>query len=86
MLLCMGATAMADVSGDWIYSVVGTNAIITGYSGAEGAVVIPDTIEGLTVTAIGDSAFYNCTSLHAANFLGNAPATFGTDVFNVHTG
>ena len=36
---------------------------ITGYTGPGGAVTIPRTIEGLPVTAIGDSAFCNCKSL-----------------------
>ena len=32
---------------------------ITGYSGSGGAVTIPDTINGLPVTSIGNSAFFN---------------------------
>jgi hypothetical protein len=32
---------------------------ITGYTGPGGAVVIPDTINGLPVTTIGNNAFYN---------------------------
>lgn len=33
------------------------------------------------VTSIGDRAFSNCTSLPFATFLGNAPSSFGADVF-----
>lgn len=33
------------------------------------------------VTSIGDRAFSNCTSLPFATFLGNAPSSFGVDVF-----
>ncbi len=31
---------------------------ITGYTGSGGAVTIPNTINGLSVTSVGDSAFY----------------------------
>jgi hypothetical protein len=36
---------------------------ITGYTGSGGAVTIPNTINGLPVTAIGSGAFQNCASL-----------------------
>lgn len=36
-----------------------------------------------SVTSIGNSAFSGCGSLTAATFAGNAPATFGTSVFNL---
>jgi hypothetical protein len=36
---------------------------ITGYTGAGGTVAIPTDINGLTVIAIGDGAFFECTSL-----------------------
>jgi len=38
------------------------------------------------LTTIGDSAFYDCNGLTSAEFLGNAPATFGSSVFDwAHT-
>ena len=41
-----------------------TNAItITGYTGTNNVVAIPDTINGLPVTSIGSNAFYECTNL-----------------------
>ena len=40
-----------------------TNVTITGYTGSGGAVVIPQTIAGLAVTSIGNSAFTNNGSL-----------------------
>jgi hypothetical protein len=36
---------------------------ITGYTGTNGAVVIPSTITGLPVIAIGDNAFFGNTTL-----------------------
>jgi hypothetical protein len=36
---------------------------ITGYTGTNGVAIIPDTINGLPVTSIGDLAFYTCASL-----------------------
>jgi hypothetical protein len=36
---------------------------ITGYTGPAGAVTIPETINGLPVTTIGNSAFSNCATL-----------------------
>lgn len=47
----------------------GTNAKITGYNGAGGAVIIPETIEGYKVTAIGDSAFENKTEITSVAIL-----------------
>ncbi|MCJ7801839.1 MAG: leucine-rich repeat domain-containing protein, partial [Candidatus Marinimicrobia bacterium] len=47
------------------YSVAGPNATITSFlpKTYAGALVIPDTIEGYTVTAIDNGVFYQCTSL-----------------------
>ena len=48
-------------SGDFTYSVTGTEAAITGYTGSGGNVVVPDTIDGYKITGIGSSAFANNT-------------------------
>ena len=55
----------ADQDGDFIYSVSGEPlvAIITGYSGVGGEIVIPSTLGGYSVRAIEDNAFAHCTSL-----------------------
>lgn len=49
----------AEASGYYSYSVNadGTTCTIEGYTGAEGALTIPDTLDGKTVTAIGDQVF-----------------------------
>ncbi|MCX6653107.1 MAG: leucine-rich repeat domain-containing protein [Methanomassiliicoccales archaeon] len=50
---------------DYTYTTSGSPAVatITGYTGAGGAITIPSTLGGYATVAIGDSAFYSCTSL-----------------------
>ena len=64
-LLCFTGTATlhAATSGDFTYASTGSAIIVTGYTGAGGAVTIPSTIVGLPVTLIGASAFYQKYSL-----------------------
>ena len=55
-----GADASSESStpvSQFLYKKEGNGIIITGYTGAEGHVVIPAKIDGYAVTAIGDSAF-----------------------------
>lgn len=46
-----------------VYEVNGESVTITGYTGNEASVVIPNEIEGKPVTAIGKAAFFNCGNL-----------------------
>src|ERR1035437_914506 len=48
---------------------------ITGYTGSGGTAIIPDMINGLPVTCIGNNAFYTCTSL--------TNVTIGTNVTTI---
>ena len=48
---------------DFTYTANGDNLTITKYNGSGGAVVIPSTINGKTVTSIGKEAFLGCSSL-----------------------
>ena len=59
------AIILTETEGDYTYTVSSdTNtAIITGYTGSDSAMVIPDTLGGYPVTGIGDEAFKNKTVL-----------------------
>ena len=46
----------ADTSGNWTYTLSGSNATITGYSGPNGEVTIPSEIDGYAVKSIGQNA------------------------------
>ena len=74
----MGSVAVAEdaanppvveqraVSGDFTYTDDGDGtATITGYTGTKKELVIPSEIDGLQVTAIGDSSFYDCGYLRS---------------------
>jgi hypothetical protein len=60
LLLTLPAVVQAE---DYIYTTNNHTITITGYAGASGNVSIPDKINGLPVTRIGDYAFYDCISL-----------------------
>lgn len=55
---------LVHISGDFAYTLSDTlEATITDHSGIYETVVIPETIDGYTVTEIGANAFYGCTTL-----------------------
>ena len=51
------AASGAETYGDFKYTVSGTNATITGYTGSGGAITIPAKTNGYTVSGIGTGAF-----------------------------
>jgi len=57
--LAAGATLPANAArlGDLVYDNIGTEIVITGYTGSEAELTIPDTIDGLLVTEIDVAAF-----------------------------
>ena len=65
LLFGTAASAIAAeeyISGDYTYTVNGTNAKITAYpETATGAVTIPSTLDGYSVNEIGAYSFYACT-------------------------
>ena len=46
-------TALGEQDGDWTYSVSNSQATITGYTGAGGAVTIPSSVNGIPVVQVG---------------------------------
>ena len=75
VLFAMSATAQTQFS----YTNENGQITITGYTGAGGAVIIPDMIDGLPVTRIGDSAFSE-TSLTAV-VIPNSVTSIGGSAF-----
>jgi hypothetical protein len=63
LLLAAATAAFAQSESDFEVSVADGAVTITKYTGKGGRVVIPERIQGLPVTSIGENAFYNCTSL-----------------------
>ena len=58
--------ASAETSGDYEYTVLEDGTVeITGYTGSETDIEIPDEIEGKAVTSIGNKVFYCCESLES---------------------
>lgn len=75
----------AATYGDLTYTVFGGEVTITDCSStAYGWVFIPDTIEGYPVTAIGDEAFYDCTSITAVT-IPSSIKKIGEDAFESTT-
>ena len=54
---------LTGTGSEFAYTSSGGTITITKYAGSGGAVTIPGTINGLPVTIVGRSAFYDCTSL-----------------------
>lgn len=64
LALClMVSSALAQTEGDFSYSITNGEAKITAYTGGAHNLVLPDTLGGCPVTAIGVCAFRGCTTL-----------------------
>ena len=48
---------------NYVLEAAGDSCVIMGYLGTESRVIIPDTVNGLRVTAIGENAFNGCVAL-----------------------
>ncbi len=64
ILFCIVNAVSADTFEGFTYTIIGPSVTITDYpTEAIGNVVIPESIAGKTVTAIGDNAFDNCSDV-----------------------
>ena len=72
--------ATAQQFGDFTYTSNGSGVTITHYTGSGGAVAIPDTINGLPVTIIGNNAFRNQFSLTSVTIPASV-TSIGSDAF-----
>jgi hypothetical protein len=66
LLLTLPAALQAE---DYTYTTNNGTITITGYTGPDGAVTVPDKITELPVTGIGSRAFYNCTNVLSVTML-----------------
>ncbi len=57
------AVLTVSISGDFTYTTNGNTITITKYTGAGGAVTIPNSINGIPVISIGTYAFWSCPGL-----------------------
>lgn len=71
----------ATIQAQYLFTTNSGKITITGYVGAGGTVVIPDTINGLEVGAIGDWTFYYNTSLTNVT-IGNNVTSIGYAAFS----
>ncbi|MBQ3137710.1 MAG: leucine-rich repeat protein [Clostridia bacterium] len=63
LIFSFTVSSQAAGANDFNYSVVDGSAVITGYVGTGGKVIVPSEIDGYAVTAIGEMAFENCETI-----------------------
>jgi hypothetical protein len=79
LLLTLPAAMQAQ---DYLYTTNADNTITIGwYIGSGGDVTIPDTIDGLPVTSIGDEAFFDCEVLTSV-IIGTNVTSIGWSAFD----
>ena len=73
VLMLLPTTVFADTTadGNFEYSVSDNEVTITKYTGSAAEIAIPDTIDSKPVTAIGERAFQNCSSLTSVTIPGS---------------
>ena len=65
----------------------GTTCTITGYEGVQsGDLIIPETLDGYTVTAIGESAFHGCTGFTGNLVIADTVTSIGDGAFQECSG
>ena len=82
MVVLCAVCAGAETYGDFKYSVLDDGTVeITKYVGSAEKVDIPKTIDGKSVTGIGEYAFCNCTSFTSIT-IPDSVTSIGNDAFN----
>ena len=82
MVVICAVCAGAETYGDFKYSVLDDGTVeITKYVGSAEKVDIPKTIDGKSVTGIGEYAFCNCTSFTSIT-IPDSVTSIGNDAFN----
>lgn len=82
--LIAAGTVSAVQDGDYNFTVHGGVATIKNYTGPGGAISIPSTLGGFMVVAIGEMAFYACTTLTSV-IIPDGVTTIGLYAFAVCT-
>ena len=81
LLVMFSSSILAAVSGDYEYSDNGDGTCtITNYTGPGGHIIIQGTLDGLSVTIIGSSAFYEHTDITGITIPGSV-TTIGDSAF-----
>jgi len=81
LLPCLLLTLPATVSAQFTYTTNNGTITITKYTGPAGAVTIPDTVNGLPVTSIGDGAFTAWNSGITSVTIPDTVTSIGSDAF-----
>ena len=77
-------TLLGESFGDWTYSVSGSEATITGYSGVGGAVDIPGVVNGISVVKVGhdsSSIFGDGNTTVTSVTIPDSVTSIGTNAF-----
>lgn len=84
---CPNLTIVIEYAPEELYTWIAADskATITGYTGSESDIVIPETLNSLPVTAIGDSAFASNTTLTSVT-IPQGVTSIGSNAFSGCTG